>query len=81
MGAETKTPCVILFYFLDVEKDFDRLAWAFMKQVLIKWGISSDFSKRVSILYSKQIAMIWLEGHVSQGVEINRGARQGCLTL
>ena len=64
--------------FLDFEKAFDSLNWMFIDSCLKKMGFGPDFCKWLKIIYTKPKAFLKINGFLSEGINLERGARQGC---
>lgn len=67
-----------LLYFIDAERAFDRIEWAFLKGILAQMNFDSNFCFYSDLTYSDQKAAIVLYGYCSIPIVIQRGVRQGC---
>lgn len=63
---------------LDAEKAFDFVSWLFLYEVLEKCGFHENFTKAIRTLYCKPTAQVKINGHLSAGITLERGTRQGC---
>ena len=64
--------------YLDQEKAFDRVDWAFMLRVLEKMNFGPSFRSWVQLLYSDIFSCVLINGYTSSAFSISRGVRQGC---
>ena len=71
-----KVPGLLLC--LDFRKAFDSLEWNFMHSTIEKFKFGQSFSKWVRILYNEPIAMVKVNGFISEPIKQSRGIRQGC---
>lgn len=75
MAQQDKTPRVLLS--LDAEKAFDSIEWQHLQCVADKFKLRIFFLNWLQILYKDQSALIYLEGHRSERIKVQRGVRQG----
>jgi len=66
------------FVFIDSEKAFDRVEWAFLWDVLDTMGLPQGFIAMFRALYQGASARVRVNGHLSAPFELTRGVRQGC---
>lgn len=59
-----------MFYFLDAAKVFALVELDFLFEVLRKMGFGPVFLGWIRMIYSKQIANIWMEGYKSEQIDI-----------
>ena len=64
--------------FVDFEKAFDRLEWAFIFKCLSYFGFNEGFAQWLRTLYSNASACVCNNGYSSAYFQISRGVRQGC---
>lgn len=64
--------------FLDFEKAFDSVEWAFIFETLKSFNFGDQFIQWVQTLYSNAGAKVKNNGYLSETFTINRGVRQGC---
>ena len=76
--ASSETPEVVVS--LDAEKAFDRVEWAYLLEVLRKFGFGPKLISLISLLYSAPRASVVTNGMNSQMLRLSRGCRQGCPT-
>ena len=67
-----------LFMFVDFEKDFDSIEWAFLFRTLAKFNLGCDFQQWVKLLYTSPYASVKNNGYSSSEFCLSRGVRQGC---
>lgn len=63
--------------FLDFEKAYDRVDWAYLTAVLERFGIGPQFISWVKVLYKKTIVRLDINGTLSAPIVPNRGVKQG----
>ena len=63
--------------FLDQEKAFDRVSWAYRDHVLSAMGFGPRFCSMVSLLHANISASVLVNGHISRPFPVLRGTRQG----
>lgn len=73
--ASTASPGAVVF--LDQEKAFDRVHWAWRDHVLAQCGFGPWFRSMVSLLHSAIRAQVQINGHLSSSFPSLRGTRQG----
>ena len=73
--AATNTKAAIVF--LDQQKAFDRVSWAFRDRVLLRMGFGPAFCGLVKLLHHDVHAQININGFLSPRFSILRGTRQG----
>jgi hypothetical protein len=71
----TRTPCMLLK--LDLSKDFDKLRWKYMKELLSAFGFNKDWVSWIMKLISLTFFSILVNGVPSQPFSPSRGIRQG----
>jgi hypothetical protein len=71
----TSTPGMILK--LDLSKDFDKLSWQYMKELLLAFGFNKDWVSWIMNLISSTFFSILVNGVPSQPISPSRGIRQG----
>ena len=64
--------------FIDFEKAFDSLEWAFLSKALDVFQFGNDFKNWVRILYSNISSCTINNGYASSWFKLERGIRQGC---
>ena len=64
--------------FIDFEKAFDSLEWAFLSKALDVFQFGNDFKNWVRILYSNNPSCTINNGYASSWFKLDRGVRQGC---
>jgi hypothetical protein len=62
---------------LDFEKAYDRVNWAFLREVLVRKGFESGFIHRIMQLVSGGQTAICINGEVGPYFRNKRGVRQG----
>lgn len=67
-----------LLYFVDEEKAFDWVDWAYLYEVLNRMGFGQSFLSWISLIYTIQEADIFVVGYKSMVIQLYRGLRQGC---
>ena len=65
--------------FIDFEKAFDSLEWAFLSKALDVFQFGNDFKNWVRILFSNISSCTINNGYASSWFKLERGIRQGCL--
>lgn len=68
----------MLLHFVDTEKAFDWLDWAFIKSFIQRTCLGNHISNWVKLLCQHQKANISLEGAASNTFNISRDVQQGC---
>ena len=63
--------------FIDQEKAFDRVSWAYRDRVLLAMGFGPLFRSIVSLAHADISATVLVNGFRSNGFTITRGTRQG----
>lgn len=63
--------------FLDFEKAYDRVNWAYMFRTLERIGCGTQFLRWVKLLYTKPAAHLMINGHVQDPLYPTRGVKQG----
>lgn len=71
-------PCPVSAIYLDAQKAFDRVEWAFLFAVLSEFGFGEGFRKWIKVLYSCPRAAVFTDGIISPFFNISRLTRQGC---
>lgn len=66
-----------LLYFIEAEKAFDQVDWAYLSENRL--GFGQSFLTWISLVYSLQEIEIFLDGYKSHPFQLYRGVRQGCL--
>ena len=75
--TETKNiPGLLLF--VDFEKAFDTLEWAFVKKTLLHFGFGSSLIKWINLFYRDIQSCVINNGWSGGFFELSRGVRQGC---
>ena len=67
-----------LFMFVDFEKAFDSIEWAFLFRTLAKCNLGCDFQQWAKLLYTSPYASVKNNGYSSSEFCFLRGVRQGC---
>ena len=67
-----------LFLFVDFEKVFGTIEWAFVKKTLQHFGFSSSLIKWVNLFYRDIQSCVVNNGWSAGFFELSRGVRQGC---
>lgn len=75
--AETNNLKAILV-FVDFEKAFDSIDWAFIHQALEHFNFGNVIIRWVKTLYSNISAIVQNNGWLSETFKLHRGVRQGC---
>ncbi|KAJ4433629.1 hypothetical protein ANN_15939 [Periplaneta americana] len=65
--------------YVDLEKAFDRVDWNKLMDILKKINVDWENRRLFSNLYMKQRVRFRIAEEMSEGSEIGRGVRQGCL--
>ena len=63
---------------LDAYKAFDRVSWQYLLHTLKRFRFGSGFIKWIQTLYSRPLASVTVNGHISASFALERGCRQGC---
>lgn len=63
---------------IDLHKAFDSVDWAYLSDVLERWGFGPYLLNIIHSLYSTPIAIGSLMGRYSDSHSIGKGTRQGC---
>uniref|UniRef100_A0A803TLB1 Reverse transcriptase domain-containing protein n=1 Tax=Anolis carolinensis TaxID=28377 RepID=A0A803TLB1_ANOCA len=63
---------------VDAEKAFDNINWNFFKMLMRELDLGYKFLNAINAIYEDQTAKIWINGHPSKEIKINKGTRQGC---
>ena len=66
-----------LLLFIDFEKAFDSVSWAFIDNVLNYFNFGSSLRKWIEVLYNNIKSRINIGGHLSEYFYPGRGCRQG----
>ena len=64
--------------FVDFEKAFDSIEWAFIERALVYFGFGSSLVNWFKLFYKDVSSAIQNNGWVSELFTLGRGARQGC---
>jgi hypothetical protein len=64
--------------FLDFEKAFDSIEWAFLEKSLQVFGFGANFVNWVNILYTNINSSVINNGRTTDYFPLERGIRQGC---
>ena len=64
--------------FLDFEKAFDSLEWNFLFETLQKFGFKKNFLNWIKLIYNCPLALVKVNGFLTEHVNLARGIRQGC---
>ena len=67
-----------LLLFVDFEKPFDRIEWAFVDKTFRHFGLGSSFIKRINLFYCNTQSCVANNGWSSGFFELGRGVGQGC---
>eukprot|EP00253_Pinus_taeda_P033434 PITA_33434 len=62
---------------LDLEKAYDKISWAYIREVLIAYGFDHNYIRWVMALVTTSIFSILLNGSPSKPFKPSRGLRQG----
>ena len=63
---------------MDLEQAFDSVSWAFLKKVMLRMGLGSNWVRWTTLLYSEPSARVRTGRRVSPKYGVCRGTRQGC---
>ena len=66
------------FLMFDWEKAFDRVDRSWIFQIMDKMNFGSSFIKAIQILHTDSTAVIQVNGHLSDLIQVISGVRQGC---
>jgi len=67
-----------LLLFVDFEKDFDTIDWAFVEKTLHHFGFGSSLIKWINLFYRDIQSCVINNGWSAGFFELSRGVRQGC---
>lgn len=70
-----KIPAVVAF--LDAEKAFDRIEWAYLKKVISIFGVGSYLEKWFDFIWEQE-ALVVMERHNTKKTMVRQGVRQEC---
>lgn len=62
---------------LDAEKAFDRIEWAYLCDVIVKFGFGNSFLHWIKLLHSNPMAEVLTNEMISEPFNITRGCLQG----
>jgi hypothetical protein len=71
------SPTAGALYFLDQEKAYDRVDWAYMEKCLRKYGFGPRWVHLIGVLYGKLKGRVLVNGFLSVTFDICQGVRQG----
>ena len=71
------TSTLVMLLNLDLSKDFDKLSWKYMKELLLAFGFNKDWVSWIMNLISSTFFSILVNGVPSQPISPSRGIRQG----
>ena len=74
--SRVNIPGLILFF--DFQKAFDSLESTFMYQVSQKFGFGINFFSFIKSIYKNLLALIKVNGYLTEYININKGMKQGC---
>lgn len=74
--GQTKAKAVLVG--LDAEKAFDCVSWAFLYQVLQRLCFNEKAIQCIRTLYQQPTAKIKINGNLTESINLERSARQGC---
>jgi hypothetical protein len=63
---------------LDQEKAFDRVDWAFLQRILLKFGFGDSFRCWIGLFYTDVESAVIINGWTSSFFRPSHGVRQGC---
>ena len=67
-----------LLLFVDIEKAFDTIEWAFVEKTLHHFGFGSSLIKWINLFYRDIQSCVINNGWSAGFFELSRGVRQGC---
>lgn len=73
-----KSHQISIFFKLDFSKDYDRVEWTFMFQVIKKLGVPSLFIHMIRLLFQNVVVSVKINNQVTKPFAIRRDVRQGC---
>lgn len=66
------------FVGVDQEKAFDRMEWNYLDRCLQRYNFGNTMRRWTKIIYTNICSKILVNGWISNPIQIQRGARQGC---
>uniref|UniRef100_A0A670ILN7 Reverse transcriptase domain-containing protein n=1 Tax=Podarcis muralis TaxID=64176 RepID=A0A670ILN7_PODMU len=76
LEIKNEVPAALIF--IDAEKAFDNVSWAFLLNAIGKAGIEGEFLKGIQAIYSNQSAKLVINNNLTSTFKIEKGTRQGC---